>query len=137
MSSTTIHPFPALRAYAEEEERAFYSLDVSIRGTSLGQWARMDDGVKHIVVTARLALLCDLTRPASRDAVARLVARTLSHGWTPYRVQHAIEEHGLDWRTLCARGLVPERYVCGPDEPSGAPASLALIVRHLWPERTS
>ena len=68
---------PALRDYAESEERDFYSLDVSIRGTSLGRWERMDREVKHICVTARLTLLSDLSRPASRDAVARLVAEAV------------------------------------------------------------
>lgn len=65
---------PALRDYAEAEERDFYSLDVSVRGTSLGRWERMDNEVKHICVTARLALLSDLSRRSSRRAVADLVA---------------------------------------------------------------
>lgn len=129
MSSTTIHPFPALRAYAEEEALARV---IALHDLE-GEWMRPDYDTST-ETAIELRLLCDLTRPASRDAVYRLVAGTLSHGWTPCRVQHAIAGHGLDWRALCGRGLVPERYVCGPDEPSGAPASLALIVRHLWPE---
>lgn len=132
--NTTIHPFPELRAYAEEEARAFAAAWESACEADWLAWDRLDQMTRERRVKTHLTLLCDLTRPASRDAVYRLVAGTLSHGWTPCRVQHAIAGHGLDWRALCARGLVPERYVCGPDEPSGAPASLAFIVRHLWPE---
>lgn len=133
---TTIHPFPELRALAEQyaqeraDERARYGYTHDTGGAS---WAAMGHVSRYIAVSVELNLLCDLTRNASRDAVCRLVADTLMGGWTLARVHHAIEGHGLDWRALCARGLVPERCVCGPDEPTTAAESLALIVRHLWP----
>ena len=122
MGSTTIHPFPELRALAEEEARAY---------------ATTSDGTHHeaIELFARVRftlMLCDLTRPASRDAVARLVATRV----------------GLDLAGVHQRLALPGFPLlrlydyCGvPDTAQGngehTPAeALALIVRHLWPEES-
>lgn len=69
-----------LREGAERMEREYYSLDVSIGGTSLGRWDRMDRYTREIRVTARMRLLSDLTRDDTRDRWARWLAR--HHGLT-------------------------------------------------------
>lgn len=77
-----------------------------------------------------MSLLCDLRRPASRDAVARLVAAKVSPMWSALRVNLAIEARQYAWTELCNIANVPRllREVEGPAE------ALTAIVRHLWPE---
>lgn len=58
---------PAIRAEAERQSSAL--LEAVRRHHGL-----MSDHTEGCVVEAHLDLLCDLTRPASRDVVARLVA---------------------------------------------------------------
>ena len=76
---TPLRNIPAIRKLAEEQareqlaaERAFVA-----RETSYAYVVSKED--EWVRVEARLDLLCDLTRPASRDAVARLVGNNL--GW--------------------------------------------------------
>lgn len=66
---------PAIRAEAEHqaEERQ----DALARRSYLCAWRDMPRSSRDIRIAAHLDLLCDLTRPASRDAVARLVAAKL------------------------------------------------------------
>ncbi len=79
---------PALRALAEQEARDAYSSmrDVGImypydehgrKRSEPDPWAQLPSGTRDWWVAARLTLLADLSRPESRDAVARLVAEQL------------------------------------------------------------
>lgn len=122
MGSTTIHPFHELRALAEEEARAY---------------ATTSDGTRHEAVElyARVRftlMLCDLERPASRDAVARLVAARI--GWNVSDVTAAVDWNWNLYVALhrTARMTDPDRWE--PHPPSAE--ALALIVRHLWPEES-
>lgn len=124
---TTIHPFHELRALAEQcaqeraDERARYGHTHDTGGTS---WAAMGHVSRHIAVSVELNLLCDLTRPASRDAIARLVAAKV--GWQPERVIGAVESSGAIRNRLYRK--VGVAGWC-----SSAPDALSMIVAHLWP----
>ena len=120
MGSTTIKPFPELVELATRE-----ATDIQVR------MGMMLSGVGvEALRSAVLAQLCDLTRPASRDAVARLVAKRI--GWVVSDVVAAI-----DWNWQTYLGL---HRSAGMDDPNRwerhppAPEALALIVRHLWPD---
>ena len=67
-----LRDLPAIRAEAEHqaEERQ----DALARRSYLCAWRDMPRSSRDIRIAAHLDLLCDLTHPASRDAVARLVA---------------------------------------------------------------
>ena len=74
---TTIHPFPELRAYAEQyaqeraDARARYGHTHDTGGAS---WAAMGQVSRDIAVSVELNLLCDLSRDSSQDVIARMVA---------------------------------------------------------------
>ncbi len=77
---TPLRNIPAIRKAAEEQARDFLaSADVAFRAAGWdtemihGGEDYADDALR-LFADAFLNLLCDLTRPASRDAVARLVA---------------------------------------------------------------
>lgn len=161
---TTIHPFPELRAYAESEARDAYSSmrEVGImypydehgrHRADVDPWDQIPSGTRDWWVTARLTLLCDLTRPASRDAVARLVVAKLggpeegadAGGWWEFerwdggclvrlysgRNCHelwasesvAVRENGVE-----ADAIVPDMAGC-----QTLASALSAIVAHLWP----
>ena len=159
-SPTTIHPFPELRALAEEEARDIWTRHVRLfreRLPDMEVVADPHDASDGFAVTvdAQVERLCDLTRPASRDAVARLVAKRLglNFGTTAPAFWIRDAEPPARWVLDGAwddREFTYERprgYV--PPEPGGwllvpslagvtDPAeSLALIVRHLWPEEST
>ena len=67
-----LRDLPAIRAEAERVASALLEAVHLHHGL-------MSDHTEGCVVEAHLDLLCDLTRPASRDAVARLVAKR--SGW--------------------------------------------------------
>lgn len=140
MGSTTIHPFPELVALAEEEARESYSAmrdagiatpyDVHGRKRSEADpWDQLPTGTREWWISARMSLLCDLTRPASRDAVARLVANRL--GWCADEVIAACERDWPKLRALWRSAGLPELPRWEPQPP--APEALAAVVRHLWP----
>ena len=69
---------PAIRRLAEEQAREEYeaygrAYHARYRNETLRPWGN-HHGDRDCEVVAQLALLADLSRPASRDAVARLVA---------------------------------------------------------------
>lgn len=138
-SPTTIHPFPELRALAEEEARALmcamHAPEWERRTRSAPRpvpegWATADAAMLQTLTESHLTLLCDLTRPASRDAVARLVAARVGTDLAGVHQRLALPGFPL---------LRLYDYCGVPDTAQGngehAPAeALALIVRHLWPE---
>ena len=128
-ADTTIHPFPELRALAEEEayhrrRRLFAALTAP--GRFFGSELRASVPDITFWIEAVTAELCDLTRPASRDAVCRLVGERI--GWDGHSVALSVETGGVNVYALFRD--------CGiAAEPSlNAAADLALIVRHLWPK---
>ena len=64
---------PALRELAEREAREAADVAASVVDP-LFSWSWMSPDARERAITVRLALLSDLSRPASRDAVCRLVA---------------------------------------------------------------
>jgi len=133
-ADTTIHPFPELRATAESEARvlmcAMHAPEWERRTRSAPRpmpegWATADAATLRTLTEAHLTLLCDLTRPASRDAVCRLVAKRV--GWQAERVIGAIESSGSVRNRLYRK--VGTGGWC-----NSAPVALSMIVRHLWPE---
>ena len=83
----SLHTIAAIRTLAEERAREFYDHAFSdydaegfrkLRGKERARW-----------ILAFHKQLCDLTRPDSRDAVARLVAPRI--GWDAFDVTKAIE----------------------------------------------
>ena len=71
--SRALREIPAVRELAERQAREF--------AAALGAHRDPDISSTYDVLRAtHLALLCDLTRPASRDAVARLVAESVDRG---------------------------------------------------------
>lgn len=143
-SPTTIHPFPELRALAEEEARAYHDACARIH-PGYAAWdelpdyeatlttddpdyegARLVGNPRRIFVKAHLTLLCDLTRPASRDAVARLVAARVD--WRPSTLIVALDPGLFGVDVLFTRAGLPY------DVNWPAAVKLAKLVRHLWPE---
>lgn len=120
--STTIHEFPELRALAKEEALRLRSVlwDANPDAAVVSSQKDMARGIS--------TLLRDLSRPASRDAVCRLVAGRIR--WTPATVVLAME----------TTGAIRERLHRDCGVPADAPTSgsateaLAIVVRHLWPE---
>jgi hypothetical protein len=77
---------PALRKRAEEEAKALCEVCADTFALHMGAdmpamyergWDGMHEDERDALTAANLALLCDPSRPASRDAVARLVAEAL------------------------------------------------------------
>ena len=154
MGSTTIHPFPELRALAEEEARAFASAWAGEFAAAWLAWDTLDPDTREKRIRTHLSLLCDLSRPASRDAVARLVAARLSipvECFAPSLWRMAATVWAFSAMSDCSGGVknvgvwfiptpgstaksihsVPS--LVGITDPAEA---LALIVRHLWPEES-
>ena len=129
--STTIRPFPELREYAEEEARDCHNRFASLTWGVADGWSELDDDAQATLLRLHVDRICDLTRPASRDAVCRLVGERI--GWPAWEVAKA--EYG--WSTLIAL----HRKVGLPDpgrwepHPPWAP-TLARIVHALWSEVT-
>lgn len=76
-----LRDIPAVRALAEREARALYERVKEhmqlLAATLITPAWDAAPGVRCLYTEAMLDLLCDLTRPASRDAVARLVAESV------------------------------------------------------------
>lgn len=132
---THIHPFPELRALAESEARDAYSSmrevgimypydDHGRRREDVYPWDQIPSGTRDWWVAARIMLLCDLTRPASRDAVCRLVVEHLGCSLCGLHAILAgeVEAFGVFGDELAAviSGMPPA-------------AALTAIVAHLWP----
>lgn len=139
-SPTTIHAFPELRQLAEREARAAYDAFVRYaeehpRHSDTGSRRAMtfvwdnNQGTREWWIAAHLALLCDLSRDASRDAVARVVAQRIA--WPAWEVAKA-EDNWTTLVALCRKVGIPEPARWEPHPPFAA--TLTTIVRHLWPE---
>ena len=173
-ADTMIHPFPELVKLAEEEARAM------MVARALPEWERRTrsaprpmpewwaaanktecDSTARVITT----LLCDLTRPASRDAVARLVAGRVglkcwatapSLYWMPERPGSRDRDgapEGDDWPPgwwlsnelgdrlfFTGADWCPDDHteIAGlPDGNERATEALSMIVRHLWPPENS
>jgi hypothetical protein len=63
---------PALRKRAEEEARDLFVARHTDAARGHRDWLE-DDNERELSIRAHLSLLSDLTRPASRDAVARII----------------------------------------------------------------
>lgn len=68
-----IRQLPAIRALAEERARSYWSAVQGIVPTA-APWEQTPDYGKEVQIGAHLAIITDLSRPDSRDAIARLVA---------------------------------------------------------------
>ena len=108
MGSTTIHPFPELVDLANREAD-----DLHAR-----MWMRLSGVGVEALRAAVLAQLCDLTRPASLDAVCRLIA---NH-------QH-VDVADVHRTNRMARSLPADMGGAWTDA-----ERIAVVVRHLWPE---
>lgn len=75
---TTIRPLPELRALAEAEARETWDAVARLWDGAMvppmTRWAYLDGQIREMHTAAHVALLLDVSRPASRDAVVRLVA---------------------------------------------------------------
>lgn len=76
MSDPRLMALPALCKRAEEQARDLFVARYTDAARGHRDWAE-DDNERELCIRAHLSLLADLTRPASRDAVARLVAEAL------------------------------------------------------------
>ena len=151
---TTIHPFPELRALAEEEARDIWTRHVRLfrEVGDCGFVESPDDAPEGFAVTvaAQVERLCDLTRFGSRTVVAALIAQKVGlSGWDSAGVHFG--RQGSTWALWDGRNAsvvftenmrgganrldrdprVVVRGVSAITDPSEA---LALIVRHLWPQ---
>lgn len=102
----TLRDLPPVRALAEERAREVHDAAVrAIKARHLGSYAQsIVDTLPPmwVDVDAHLALLCDLSRPDSRDAVARLVAAKVGIECGATAPQWAQEEYHVDGeRTAC------------------------------------
>ena len=93
---------PALRGLAEEEARAHYeayglAYSAIYPAQTLRPWGAYH-GDRDAEIAAHLALLCDLDLPASRDAVARLVAeRAKIRLWAVHLLLLGGTEYPPEW----------------------------------------
>ena len=131
MSTTTIKPFPELRAYAEEEARDCHNRFASLTWGVADGWSELDDDAQATLLRLHVDRLCDFTRLASRDAVSWLVAERI--GWAMPRFHLALETTGL------IRGRLFRACGMGAGTPNSEDAAdaLARIVHALWPEVAS
>lgn len=125
---TTIKPFPELVALAARQAEDVHDQVYCVfteDGLYSTKWDDVIPLVKDARIRAHLALLRDLTRPASYDAVARLAAARLR---VPARAVHqAVEDAcGAAWPLLPAalRGVLDTTF--------DNPACLAAVVAWLW-----
>lgn len=117
---STIKPFPELVDLAQRE-----AVDMQVRMGMLLSAV----GVEALRA-AVLAQLCDLSRPASRDAVCRLVA--VKVGWVVSDVVAAIDWNWNLYVALHRVAGLPDPEQWEPHPP--AAAGLSAVVRHLWPD---
>lgn len=94
-SDPRLAALPALRKLAEEEAHDYWASVRQIVPTA-APWEQTPAYGKDVQIRARLILLSDLTRPASRDAVARLVAPRLAGGCNIGWLIEAIEGGSSD-----------------------------------------
>lgn len=96
----TLRDLPPVREEAEKRAREFLN---ALSGPAV-TWEAMPDTpesrrIKERHVETHLRLLTDLSRPDSRDAIARLVADWI--GWEHWQIGQAIADGGDDWILLC------------------------------------
>ena len=140
-----LRDLPALRRRAEELAREAHGAHVS------AIWSALYDSYGQALVDAlppmwvyeeaHLALICDLSRPASRDAVARLVAEAL--GLRAYATAPTLRQHlymrGARWELgdgdlRCVWHGVPtdhsshQNYIYAPDIAATGDAAEALTL---------
>lgn len=117
-SPTTIHAFPELRKLAEQQALSLRSAlwDANPGPAVVPSQKAMTEAV--------LTRLCDMTDPASRDALGRLIGARV--GWDGPSVVLSVETGGINVHALFR--------ACGFEAESAPAVDLVLVVRHLWPE---
>ena len=136
---TPLRNIPAIRKLAEEQAREHHEAlsaeinhrDLATQAPTLPEWGIMSPSWREYRINAAVALLCDLTRPASRDAVARLVAERVP-GLQAWEVVAGCECGGgrLQMVLRCCNMPMLDRW-----EPDPAPVeALTLIALHVLTE---
>ncbi len=105
-----LRDIPAIRAEAERLAaehhtalaRVINRSDLDTQAPTLPAWEHLSPSYREMRVEAHLDLLCDLSRPASRDAVARLVAAKV--GMFCHDTAPLFERHGADWKMVGPNG---------------------------------
>lgn len=128
-SPTTIHAFPELRQLAEREARDCHNRFALLTWGVSDGWGELEDEAQATLIRVHIDRLCDLSRDASRDAVARVVGKRI--GWPAWEVAKA-EDNWTTLVALCRKVGIPEPARWEPHPPFAA--TLTAIVRHLWPE---
>lgn len=130
-SDPRLMALPALRKRAEEMARELHDAMVSaIRAEHRGFYAQdLKDALpaKWVGVGAHLALLADLSRPASRWELAALISERL--GWDAVETLYSIERGFPNLIALYRAAKVPTPPGYDPNPtPEEATAALALAV---------
>ena len=95
---------PALRRLAESHAREIYEATATRELEPVVHWE--DSSFTEIQIDVHLRLLADLSRPESRDALARLVADRI--GWGAFNVTRAIERDPAILEALYRAAGLPE-----------------------------
>ena len=112
---------PALRKLAEVQARERVVTFARLEGADCAP-----DGDVATVAAVELALLSDLTRPASRWELAVLIGARL--GWEPVDVLLAIQNGGFGWIDLCRDANVDAAEVeCKADAEALTLISIATL----------
>ena len=112
---------PALRKLAEVQARERVVTFARLEGADCAP-----DGDVATVAAVELALLSDLTRPASRWELAVLIGARL--GWEPVDVLQAIQNGGFGWIDLCRDANVDAAEVeCKADAEALTLISIATL----------
>ena len=120
-SDPRLMALPALRKRAEEEARERVVTFARLEGADCAP-----DGDVATVAAVELALLSDLTRPASRWELAVLIGARL--GWEPVDVLQAIQNGGFGWIDLCRDANVDAAEVeCKADAEALTLISIATL----------
>ena len=120
-SDPRLMALPALRKRAEEEARERVVTFARLEGADCAP-----DGDVATVAAVELALLSDLTRPASRWELAVLIGARL--GWEPVDVLQAIQNGGFGCIDLCRDANVDAAEVeCKADAEALTLISIATL----------
>ena len=103
---------PAVRKLAEDRAREAHNLFARFTWGVEDGWTELDDGAQATLVCVHLALLCDIQRPDSRDAIARLVAERVG-------LVCGATAPSLYWSPLQRGSRDPDGAPEGDDWPSG------------------
>lgn len=73
-TSAKLAALPGVKEAAEEMAREAHNLFARLTWSIEDGWGELDDDARTTLIRVHLTLLCDLTRPASRDWWARWLA---------------------------------------------------------------